>query len=336
MAEIARAFLLAAGFGTRLRPLTEELPKPAWPLFDVPLAAHVLRLLHGTGVREAVVNLHYLPDAMKEALIPWIPEGFLVHWSFEPEILGTGGALEGWRDFLGKGPFFLANGDTYQELDLGAMADFHRAKGALGTLSLRRLPSGAKGPIEVDGAGRIVRFLSARAPGGGEGQPCDFTGVHCLEPGVLADLPGGPCCINAQVHARLVERGEPLFGFLVPEGAFWSDLGTPERYLGAHRELLGAGRVPPGCPGEVVLGRTRTGDGGEIIGPAYRGPGARVLEGARVGPLSVLGSGTTVGAGAVVQESVLWGCAKVVPGRVVRGVVLSSSGRTLSVPTGGG
>ncbi len=88
-----KAFVLAAGLGTRLRPLTGELPKPAWPLFDVPLAAHVLRALAGAGVREAVVNLHHLPELLQESLAAWTPPGLRVRWSLEPRILGTGEPL---------------------------------------------------------------------------------------------------------------------------------------------------------------------------------------------------------------------------------------------------
>ncbi|MBI5444827.1 MAG: NDP-sugar synthase [Deltaproteobacteria bacterium] len=335
MGDVRRAFVLAAGFGTRLRPLAEELPKPAWPFFDVPLAAHVLRLLHRSGVGEGVVNLHHLPDLLQDALTPWVPEGLRVHWSREAEILGTGGALAGWRAFLAQGSFLLANGDTYQEIDLDAMERFHRERGGLATLALRRLPAGDAGPIETDAEGRIVRFLSSRLPGAGTGTPCEFTGIHCLEPEILEHLPPGPHCINAQVHAKLVARGERLFGFPVPDRAFWSDLGTPERYLGSHRDLLASGRVPPGRPGTVILGRERTAEGGDVVGPSYLGRGARVEEGAVAGPFAVVGSGAVVACGTRLEESVLWPGATTKRGDVLGRTILSASGRSLRVGPGG-
>lgn len=323
-----KAFILAAGLGTRLRPLTEELPKPAWPLFDVPLAAHVLRALAGAGAAETVVNLHHLSERLREALTPWIPPGLGVRWSPEPRILGTGGALLPWREFLADGPFLLLNADTYQDLDLAAMMRQHRARRSLATLSLRRLPPGSAAPIEVSEAGRIVRFLDARAPGAGPGAPCEFTGAHVLDPGVLARLPERPHCINADVHRAAVAEGAALAGYFPPPGSFWSDLGTPDRYVGAHRELLAAGVLPPGSLGRLVLGDETTEEGGEVRAPSYLGPGARVEEGGRAGPFGVLGAGAAVGRGGRAELCVLWAGARL-EGAVCRAAVLSPSGARL-------
>lgn len=332
---VLRAVVLAAGFGTRLRPLSLELPKPGWPFFGVPLAAHVLRALGSAGVREAAVNLHHLPERLREALEPWIPEGLHVRWSTEEVIQGTGGALLPWRDFLSGGTFLLANGDTYQELDLSALLGRHRETGAAATLALRPLPAGSRAPIEADASGRIVGFLGARAPGSGPGAPCEFTGVHALEPQILARLPERPHCINADVHRHLVAEGVHLQGYFPPKDAFWSDLGTPERYLGAHRDLLSRGLLPPGPPGRLVSGEEATAEGGRVVGPSFVGPGARVEAGARAGPFAVLGAGARLGPGARAENSVLWGGAAWEQGSL-RGAVLSPSGGTLLATAQGG
>lgn len=321
-----KGFLLAAGLGTRLLPLSRERPKPAWPLFDVPLAAHVLHGLAAAGVDDVVVNLHHLPEVLRAALLPWIPAGVRVRWSLEEQIQGTGGALAPWRRHLAGGPFFLANADTYQELDLSLLARVHQRKGALATLLLRPLAAGTEGPIEVDAAGRIVRFLSQRAPGTSPGRPCEFSGVHLLEPEVLEFLPGGPCCVNADVHAGLVGRGAPVYGYLATAGDFWSDLGTPCRYLEAHGALLRQGRVPRLAPGQVVPGAGVTDDGGRVRGPVYLGVGARVHVGGVVGPEAVLGGGAAVGSGSRVVGSVVWEGAVVASGEVLEGRVRSASG----------
>ncbi len=327
-----RGFVLAAGFGSRLRPLSRALPKPAWPLFDVPLAARVVALLRDGGVGEVVLNLHHRPDRLRNALEPWLPGGLPVRWSRETEILGTGGALGPWRGWLGRGPFVLANGDTFQEMDLAAMVAFHRGRGALATLSVRPVPPGAHGPLEVAADGRVVRFLDARAPCGGPGRPCAFTGIHVLEPGVLDRVPDGPCCINADVHRRAVAEGEALFGYLPEEGGFWSDLGTPDRYLGSHLALLGLGRVVPPAPGRVWREDGRTADGGRVRAPCYLGPGARVLAGAVAGPGAVLGAGAVVEGGAELVDAVVWAGARVAPPGL-RGAVLAPGAPPL--PVGG-
>jgi len=329
-AGISRAFVLAAGLGTRLRPLSLELPKPAWPLFDVPLAARVLRALGAAGVVRAVVNLHHLPEVLRRRLEPWLPAGMDVAWSPEPRILGTGGALLPWRGELGRGAFFLANADTYQEVDLRAVAEAHRERGAVATLTLWPAGAGEDAPIEVDGSGRIIRFLDARAPGSAPGRPCGFTGLHLLEPEVLDAVPGAPCCINADVHRRLVARGAPVYGHLLDPSAFWSDLGTPARYVGAHRKLLDRGRVPP-APGSVVAEDGVLPSGAVVRAPAYLGPGCEVGPGARVGPFAVIGAGARVAAGAEVSRAVVWG--RAVTGSV-RNAVVAPSGAVL--PAAGG
>lgn len=328
MSEPRRAFVLAAGLGTRLRPLTEELPKPAWPFFDVPLAAHILHLLTGAGVEEAIVNLHHLGDRLKEILTPWIPKALQVLWSPEEAILGTGGALLPWRVRLAEGAFFLCNADTIQELDLTALCRFHQERSALATLAVRAAPGGAA-PIEVAPDGRIVRFLSARAPGGRPGIPCAFTGVHLLEPEILRHLPTGRFCINADVHSHLVAGGQPLYGYLPPDGAFWSDLGTPDRYLAAHRAFLTQGRLPPGAPGQLVREDARKGARGGLRAPSYVGPGADVKGDAVVGPFAVVGADSVIDGNAEVLESVIWAGSRLTGGRVERAIV-SPSGIALS------
>jgi NDP-sugar pyrophosphorylase family protein len=301
-------------------------------LFDVPLAAHVLRALFAAGVTDVVVNLHHLPELLKQALKPCIPAGLRVRWSPEATILGTGGALLPWREFFAGEAFFLVNADTYQELDWGAMARQHRRQGGVATLALRQACPGADAPIEMDPSGRIIRFLGSRYPGAGRGIPCEFTGVHLLEPEVLAQVPAAPCCINADVHAKLVGRGALLFGYLAGGNSFWSDLGTIGRYLEAHRRLLEQGKVPLGATGRAVFRDTTTKDGGHVLAPSYVGRGARVEEEAVAGPFAVLGHGSRVGQGARVTGSVLWSRARV-EGKGVRGAVVSSSGRMVAMET---
>ena len=326
-AGVARAFVLAAGRGTRLRPLSLERPKPAWPFFDVPVAAWVVGMLSAAGVRRVVLNRHHLGEALQQALEPWIPGGLRLDWSPEPRLLGTGGALVPWREALSGGPFFLANADTVQELDLAALARAHRARGALVTLSVAEAPPGGDAPLEVDDSGRVVRLLDARSPGSRPGRPCAFTGVHLLEPEILAHLPDPPFCIVADVHRALVARGAPVYAHRLEGGAFWSDLGTPSRYVSAHVEFMARHGAPGAAAGRQVEGGARAGDG-RVIGPAFLGEGCRLGVGARVGPGVVVGRGSEVAAGARVERAVLWPGART---GSVRRAVVSDSGAILKV-----
>jgi mannose-1-phosphate guanylyltransferase len=315
--SVKKAFVLAAGLGTRLRPVSERVPKPAWPFFGAPLCAHVLHALAEAGVEEAIVNLHHLPELLKKELTPWIPATLKVTWSYEETILGTGGALKPWLDELGgdgSAPFFLINADTYRELDLGAMAHQHMQERPTATLLLSALPPHEEGPIGVDGSGRIVRFLNATLPGAEGATGCDFAGVHLLEPELLravGEVDEENFCINAVVHSALVARGEVYRGHLIDQGAFWSDLGTPERYLTAHCTLLERGGLPSLARGRLVTETESTPEGGTILPPSYVEEGARVETGAVAGPFAVLGQGAGIMAGASFTRSAAWAGARV-------------------------
>lgn len=322
--RITRAFILAAGFGTRLKPLSEAVPKPLWPLFDVPIGAHLIRSLAIAGVGEFIVNLHHLPALMEEGLAPWFDRGALVHWSREERILGTGGALLPWAERLSEVPFFLANADTYRGFDPAGMAARFSESGGAACLSLVRLPPGCEGPIGVDGEGRIVSFLGSIAPGCGEAVAwCDFTGMHILTAEVLREVSRVGAtrdffCINADIHAVLVARGTPLYGYL-PQDAHFCDLGTPESYLGAHFDFLSAGNLPSSVGGTLWREDGCTREGGEVLAPSWLGEGASVGRGAVAGPFAVIGSGARLAGGARVSRSVVW------PGVEVSGEVVGTA-----------
>ena len=311
--RIGRAFLLAAGYGTRLRPLSLRLPKPAWPLMNQPIAAHAARSLVNAGVDDFIINLHHLKHEMTRAMEASRPAGARFRYSpEEPAILGTGGALAPWLTELRGETFFLANADTYRNFDHSAMADFHFACGADATLSLMPLPPGEQGPIETDSSGRIVRFLDARSPGSGRGTACHgFSGLHVLGPQVMdivseVSLSKKTFCINADVHRALLARGGRLYGYRPPPASTASDLGTPYSYLECHIAMLEAGPPPDWCPGQYFAEDEELPGGGKVLAPSFLGPGAKVGKGASTGPFSVLGERAEVFTGVRVSRSVVF------------------------------
>jgi mannose-1-phosphate guanylyltransferase len=325
--EDLTAMVLCAGLGTRLRPLTERLPKPAVPLCDVPLVAWTLALLRGAGVRRAVVNTHHRPGAMEAAAREaGRGLGVRVEISHEPAIAGTGGALREARALLrGGGPLVLVNGDVLFDLDLGAALAAHRSSGALATMVLLPMPSGVRyASVELDAGGAVRRIAGAFGPGGGALVPWHFSGVHVLSPEILDHLPTEPfeADVNRHVYPPLMAGGR-IRGHLA--AGYWNDLGTPRRYLEATRDVL-EGRVPLGrfAGAEPLSGAVRPSEGlwagpgaevapgARLTGPSYLGPGARVEPGAEVGPAAVVGSGAVVPHGAAVVRAVVW------PGTVLR------------------
>jgi len=285
--------VLCAGLGTRLRPLTGLVPKPAVPLCQVPLIRHALGLLAGAGVRRVVVNVHHLPEAMAAAAgAAAAALGLELAISREPVIAGTGGALRQAAPLLsGAEAVVVLNGDVLFDVDLRPALSAHRASGALATMALLPMPAGARyAAVEIDECGRVRRIAGRFGPGGAGLTPWHFPGLHVLSPGLLERIPAAPfeCDLHRDLYPPLMARG--LVRGLVTHGA-WSDLGTPASYLAANLEVA-AGRFP--------LARFGLG------APRRIAASARIDPGAWIGEAVIIGEGCEVPAGARVDRAVLW------------------------------
>ncbi len=334
--------VLCAGLGTRLRPLTDRVPKPAVPICGVPLVAWTLALLRNAGLRSIVVNTHHLAQPMASAASAAVRRlGISLAVSHEPVIAGTGGALREARGLLARAdPVVLVNGDVLFDLDLPAVIEAHRASGALATMVLLPMPEGARyAAVEVDAGGAVRRIAGSFGPGGADLRPWHFSGVHVLSPEILARVPAAPfeADVNRHVYPALMETGR-VRGHVA--SGYWNDLGTPARYLEAQRDVL-AGRVPlgrfagaeplgaaaeihPGVraePGVIVAA------GAKLHEPCFLGAGARIAAGAEVGPEAAIGPGVLVPPGAVVRRAAVWAGAALTPGERVEDVVAAGSER---------
>ena len=307
-----KALILAGGEGTRLRPLTYTTPKSLLPICNRPFLEHQLRLMSDHGIHEAMLLTGYLADAFGPFAERMASEGIALEVVKEEHPLGTAGAVRNVLDRL-DGPTIVFNGDVLTDLDLGALISSHRSRGAAATLALSPVAdAGPYGLVPLDEDGRVQAFLEkppreVAAKGG-----LINAGTYVLEPEVLADAPSGQAwSFERQVFPSLLERGDPVFGF-VSDG-YWLDIGTPERYLQAHWDLL-AGRSsasPEGRrDGDVLLGKGSYAPAG-FAGPVVLGRGARIADGATATRAvlheeAVIESGadvidSVVGAGAVVE-----------------------------------
>ncbi len=306
--------VLCAGLGTRLRPLTGRVPKPAVPLGGAPLVRFSLALLAGAGVRRAVVNVHHLPDAMAAAAEASARAlGLSLSVSREPVIAGTGGALREARSLLRDAEaIFLVNGDVLFDADLPAALAAHRASGALATMLLLPMPAGARfASVEADASGAVRRIAGAFGPGGAGLSPWHFSGVHVLSPGILDVVPAEPfeVDVNRHVYPPLMASGA-VRGLVV--GGYWNDLGTPARYLEASADLL-LGRVPLArFPGADPFAGSRT-----LAAGVRAAASARIDPGARVEAPAFVGERCHVPAGARVRDAILWDGTSLAPGEVV-------------------
>ena len=232
-----KAAVLAAGLGTRLKPLTDICPKPLWPVLNRPLLGVVLVQLETAGCFQVAVNTHHLADQVHNFLRsePW---SFLLSVSHEPEILGTGGGLRQLGEVLREGPFLAINADILTDLDLAEVYRAHRPE-AVSTLVLHDCP--AYNNVWV--AGDEVVSIGTPPPGGAaDAIPLAYTGVQVVGREMLAYIPAqGPADL-VQAWREAIAAGERL-ACLTVSGHFWQDLGTPENYLAAHQRLL-AGASP--------------------------------------------------------------------------------------------
>ncbi|MEW5851866.1 MAG: nucleotidyltransferase family protein [Myxococcota bacterium] len=339
---ITQAMVLAAGLGTRLRPLTDVIPKPLCEVAGLPLIRFTLRQLQEAGVTRAVVNLHHLGGAIRAHLGPRA-EGVDLNYSEEPVILGTGGGIRAALSHFGREPFYVVNSDALQDVDLAALARVHRESGALATLALRPDPDVLRyGPIGVDATGRIRRMIDGFDDGGAT-ELLMFTGVHIQDARVVEHLPvGQEACVVRQGYLPALRRGAHLQGYRHP-GAF-HDVGTPARWLVAQREVLqgshpvllrracgdaGEGPTTPRAgwrelaPGVWASGSTELDGEVRFTGPCVLHAGARVMRGASLG-WTALGAGARVGAGAQLLRVALMAGAGVPDGAVVEDRVVSA------------
>jgi mannose-1-phosphate guanylyltransferase len=326
--------VLAAGLGTRLRPLTGVVPKPAAPVAGLPLVQYALARLRAAGARRAVVNAHHLAGEMEAvAGRAAAAAGIALAVSAEPVIAGTGGALREARRLLeGAEVIVLWNGDVLFDVDLPGVVASHRASGALSTMVLAPMPPGASyATVDVD-AGMAVRRIAGHGPGGEGLVPLHFTGVHVLSAALLDHVPAAPfaCDVNRHVYPPLLAAGRVR---AVVAAGYWNDLGTPARYLQANLDVL-SGRARVALPGadpmaglREVVPRVQVAPGAAIdpsasvVGPALLLDGVVVEAGARIGPEVVLGRGCRVGRGASLARVVAWEGTSVGPGETLSDAV---------------
>lgn len=298
-----RAVVLVGGFGTRLRPLTDTVPKQMLPVVDRPMIEHVLDHLGRYGVDEAVLSLGYRPDAFTAAYPDGVCAGVRLQFAVDPVPLDTAGAIgyaaasAGIRERL-----LVVNGDVLTDLDVGALVDFHEDRGAEGTIALHRVedPS-AFGVVPTDESGRVVAFVE-KPPR--DEAPTDLinAGTYVLEPSVLDRIPSGRrVSIEREVFPAMADDGTL---YAMDGRTYWVDAGTPAQYLQAQLDLLDGRR-----------------DGREAR-PSGVSPHAAVHPQARVSR-SVVAAGAAVEAGAVVADSVVLAGTVVRAGAKVRCSILA-------------
>lgn len=226
--SVRKAMLLAAGLGTRLRPLTHTTPKPLLPIGDRPLIDYALANLRDAGVREVMINLHYLPESIRQHVGDGLAWQLRAHYSFEPIILGTGGGIQNVAAFFGDDAFVIYNADCLCHIDLRAVIAAHqRMPHAAATLAIRTLyPGETYTPLTVEQS-RITALDSGSH---------HYTGIMLATSALLQQLPKQhPSCLIRDGLAPLLDAGATIGAHLHTD--YWNDIGTPERYAAAQADV---------------------------------------------------------------------------------------------------
>lgn len=321
-----RAVVLVGGFGTRLRPLTLDVPKQMLPVGQRPMIEQVVRWLAGHGVSEVILSLGYRPDAFLDRYPDDRCAGVHMVYAVEPEPLDTAGAIAFAADHADiDDTFVVVNGDVLTTLDLSALIDLHRTCGAEGTIALTRVDDPSRfGVVPTAADGRVEAFVEKPPPGEA---PTHWIngGTYVCEPAMVGRIATNrPVSVEREVFPAMVTDGV-LYAMQSP--AYWVDAGTPATYLAANMDLLGNGlpdgdnAVAPDCDIHPTA----------VVEHSVVLPGVRVGEGAEVRD-SVVMAGTTISPAARVEASLVGERAIIEAGAVVTG--LSVVGNAVSVPAG--
>jgi mannose-1-phosphate guanylyltransferase len=326
-----RAMVLAAGLGTRLRPLTNEITKPMVPVLDRPVMEHILDLLDRYGFEHVIANLHYFPDTIRDHF------GDRIVYRYEQELLGTAGGVRACADFFGDEPFLVISGDALTDIDLAALAETHRISGGVATLAVKHVEQTEEyGVVLHDRDGRITGFQEKPAREEALSQ-LGNCGIYVFDPSIFDYFPARPFVDWAtDVFPVLLEND---IAFHIHEvHQYWNDIGSlaelragtfdalrGELSLQIDGEQLGDGVILAGDQEAFRAAEAK------IEGPVWIGRDVRLGEGVRLTGPVVLGDGASVGQGAQLRESIVFPGTEVAADAILIGAIAAHRGILESV-----
>jgi mannose-1-phosphate guanylyltransferase len=342
-----KALILVGGPGMRLRPLTEDRPKPVVPLLNRPAMEHTFAYLKHYGIEEIILAMNYLPDVIKGYFGDGSRCGIRLTYCMEKEPLGTAGAVKNAAEHL-EGTFFVMNGDLFSELNLSEMMAAHRQKKAKATIALTWVedPS-AFGVVETDNNQKVKRFIE-KPPLAEATTHWINAGTYILEADVLDYIPADQhYMFERGLFPGLLEAGEPVYGF--PYRGFWLDMGKPEAYYSLNMDILAARVKSPlirplarggkgiRCGENVIIhpsaklappvmidNNCRIGQGAQLTGPVIIGQNCRIDDGAVV-ENAILWDNVTIGASAKLSHCIVCSRAGINNSQEIKDSIITSS-----------
>lgn len=319
-----KAMVLAAGLGTRLRPLTYEITKPMVPVLDRPVMEHILDLLARHSIDQVIANLHYFPDSIREHF------GERISYRYEPELLGTAGGVRACADFFAGEPFLVISGDALTDIDLTAFIARHGEAGGIATLAVKKVADTREyGVVLHDREGRITGFQEKPKPEEALSN-LGNCGIYLFQPEIFDYFPERPFVDWARdVFPVLLENDVPFHIHEVRE--YWNDVGSlAELRQGTFDALRGELRLDISgeevAPGLIVAADSTLPADAEVDGHAWIGRGVRFGESVRLmGPVAI-GDGAVIGDGAQLRESIVFPGTQLSAGSILIGAIAGHSG----------
>jgi len=321
-----KAIILVGGVATRLRPLTYNTPKAMVPVLNTPFLEYVIRHLSSHGIKDIILALSQFSQPIESYFGDGSRFGVKLRSIIEDAPLGTAGAVKNAEKYLDES-FLMLNGDIFTDLDITDMIAFHEAKKAKATIALTRVEDPASyGLIETTSTSRVTRFLEKP---GREQITTNMinAGTYILEPDTLNCIsPNIKVSIEREVFPFLLDQGEPVYAY--PSAAYWMDIGTPEKYLQLHLDLLNGSSVHHSwlASEEVIIGEQSSIDPtAQMKGPILIGSNCTIGRNVRLTGPVVIGSNCAILEDATIEASIIWRNTCLEPGVNLRDSILADN-----------
>ncbi|MBI4051479.1 MAG: NDP-sugar synthase [Elusimicrobia bacterium] len=305
-----KAMILAAGAGTRLRPITYELPKPLVPVVNRPVLHHVLDTVRQHGIKEVVINLHAHADRVRHSVGNGSAWGLKIHFSYEKNLLGTAGAVKKAARIFKDGPFFVLSGDGLSDIDLTDLMAFHQSRRSLATMAIKAVDHRFEYGVTLTNSQQKIKGFLEKPSWADVFSNTVNTGIYVFDPKILALIPEGkPYDFGHELWPLLLKKGAPIYGYLHKK--YWCDVGNLGEYRKSQKDALD-GTIKLNFPGVQVRSRIWVDKGcrihpkAKLIPPVTIGRNCRIDSQAEIGPYTVVGDSSKISSRAILKNCILF------------------------------